>query len=510
MTRPRQRPLRPTDAPARLPVRARVAAVAAVLLAAVVPALSSPVQAASVGDVTAGRAAAGWLADRTPDGILSTGGVPDWGLTADTVFTYASAGLGPTAGRRAADVVAANATEFVSPLGGSNRVAGALAKLLVVAVVQGDDPSTFGGYDLRAELLATMSTTAPDLGRFRNAGGGDTSNGFTQSLAVIGLARTGGVPSAAVDHLLAQQCPSGGFRLFLVGGGGCTVDTAADPDATAVAVQALALVPGDAAAQAATRGLDFLAGRQNADGSFGGAGPTAAANANTTGLVAMALRGAGRSVAADRATTWLRGLQIGCADGASAPDLGAVAYNPTLRAQAVSGGAIAAGYVDQFRRTTSEAVLGMGGAAYGTLSATAVVDAPARFDCSVPGTTTTAPSPTSSTTSSTPGATTTTAVTTTTNPSVTSTTAGSSTTTTTTSSRSATTSTAPPAVVGGISTSRSSGSGGSTSTSRSTGSSLATTGTDPGRSVAWAAIFGAVGIGMVAVARERRRPRPTA
>jgi len=47
------------------------------------------------------------------------------------------------------------------------------------------------------------------------------------------------VPDDAVTFLLAQQCPSDGFRLFYDTGSTCASDTAADTDATSLAVEAL-------------------------------------------------------------------------------------------------------------------------------------------------------------------------------------------------------------------------------------------------------------------------------
>ena len=87
-----------------------------------------------------------------------------------------------------------------------------------------------------------------EAGRFRttrpaNAFGGDFSNGFGQALAILALARTSsGVPASAVDFLLDQQCPGGGFRGDYTTPGGCTADASATVDATGFALQALVTV----------------------------------------------------------------------------------------------------------------------------------------------------------------------------------------------------------------------------------------------------------------------------
>lgn len=68
-----------------------------------------------------------------------------------------------------------------------------------------------------------------------------------------------------------------------------------DTDSTAMAVLALlatadAGVPG--AATAGEKGADWLVRPQRDDGSFGGSGPTAGLNTNSTGLAAQALAAA--------------------------------------------------------------------------------------------------------------------------------------------------------------------------------------------------------------------------
>ena len=101
-----------------------------------------------------------------------------------------------------------------------------------------------------------METDGDDgaLQRPDSLGFGDFSNGFGQALAVMALARTaGGVPPAAVDFLLDQQCSGGSFRCtvdYIVFDpfGGCDTHTCddpaeGDPDATGFALQALVDAP---------------------------------------------------------------------------------------------------------------------------------------------------------------------------------------------------------------------------------------------------------------------------
>ncbi|MEJ7706337.1 MAG: hypothetical protein WKF82_03055 [Nocardioidaceae bacterium] len=63
----------------------------------------------------------------------------------------------------------------------------------------------------------------------------DYSNTLGQSLGVLGLARTGGVPQRAVGYLAKQQCRAGYLRLTEVAGETCQQSgSPADVDATAV------------------------------------------------------------------------------------------------------------------------------------------------------------------------------------------------------------------------------------------------------------------------------------
>lgn len=470
-----------------------------------VPALQPGAGAAPVADATSATAAASaWLAATAPTGVLTTGGAADWGLTADGVFAHAAGGRGPSAGETATDQLETHLLDYASAPGGTARGAGPIAKLLVVAVVQGRDVTDFGGWNLRSELLALMNTTAGDanLGRFQSKGVGDTTNGFSQALAVIGLSRTGTVPAEAVSFLLAQQCPSGGFRLFYAGPG-CTADAAADVDATAMAVQALAAAKASGATGTETptaNGVDWLEVLQGVDGSFTASGPNGVPNTNTTALASQALRAAGRIAAADHASSWIRGLQLDCDLPALASDIGAVAYGPTAYDDTVGGGVIDDLYADQFVRATAEAALGLGAPSFATLSGTTASEGPGGFDCDVPTTSTTSSTSTTSTTSTTsstsstvPGSTTTSTTSSTTVPGATTTT------TIAVGLIDAAVGSSSRAVVEG--TSQSAGSR-SSSSSRSTG--LAATGLGAGRLAVASVLFALSGVLFVEARRRRR------
>ncbi|PRY39031.1 prenyltransferase/squalene oxidase repeat-containing protein [Umezawaea tangerina] len=324
--------------------------------------------------------AASWLAGDLVDGALPGFAGPDWGLTVDGLFALSATRADQDALSAVTKAVAAHVRSYNSydDFGTPDvRIAGATAKLLVAAVATGSDPAKFGGYDLRRETLDLVAADGDNAGRVRDKGiPEDSSNTFAQSLAVVGLARTGGVPQNVVDFLLRQQCAAGGFRLSpdQFGTPAPTCDQATnpvlDPDSTGMAVQAL--LAADAAGAtgakaAAAKGAAWLAKTQRADGSFGGSGPTDPSNTNSTGLAGQALAAAGLTTDADEAAAYLAEHQLTADNaGEAAAEVGAIAYNDDAFAEAVAGG-IPEFSRDQWRRATAQAVLGLAMVPFGDL-----------------------------------------------------------------------------------------------------------------------------------------------
>jgi hypothetical protein len=323
-------------------------------------------------------AAAAWLNGELAGGFIPGFlGTADWGLTADAVLALAAAGMGDAPNAQLAtqtlvDNIASFATfdDFAMP---GVRLAGPLAKLLLVFAVQGEDVNDVGGWDIEAELRDVMLSD----GHFAdgNPFDADLSNSFGQSFAILGLDRTpGGVPAEAIQFMLAQQCPDGGFRLFyVVPGSGC----ASDSDATGLAVQALLVVDRTPTVNdALLAAIEWLLARQDASGAWGGTGPTAAINTNSTGIIAPALRAAGQIAAADRAAAYVLSLQLGGTAAALAafavaavvPADGAIAYDSAAFSAAVAQGGIDEIALDQFRRTTAQAVFALGLPSYGAIN----------------------------------------------------------------------------------------------------------------------------------------------
>ncbi len=304
----------------------------------------------------------------------------DWGLTFDAALALAAGGRGAgtaatTALAQAGDHIADYVTgaAFGAP---DDRYAAALAKSVLAVDALGGDPSAFGGMDLVAELSARMQPSGADAGRFTDASAyGDYSNGLGQALAVMGLARTpGGVPAAALDFLLDQQCPGGGFRGDYTVSGGCTSDADATVDATAFALQALtAALPTCTTREAATEAVAWLLASQAGTGGFGG---ESGANTNSTGLAGQALRVAGSTNAADAAAAFVASMQLPSGD-----DAGAIALNQAGYDSAADG--IAVLERDSFRRATGQAVLALDLPAYSEIG-TVPVDPASLVPCAAP------------------------------------------------------------------------------------------------------------------------------
>jgi hypothetical protein len=301
---------------------------ASAVLAVATLALLAPTSAALAAPVTDDpvEAAAGWLATQLVDDerietTFDGATYPDQGLTADTVFALAGAGVAAGEIEDTTDWLEEQTGTYTGTEN-DEVYAGAVAKLLIVADVTGRD-TVFGGED----LVALLEGRQDEEGRFRDdSPWGDFSNTITQSLALIALQRVDGVsPSEeAVTYLGGQACDDGSFPEVLDPG---TCSGAVD--ATAFAIQAASAVGATGVVEAAGA---WLVDEQAGDGSFDGDSP---ANANSTGLAAAALEVAGETVAAGEARDFVLSLQEGC-DAAEPGSLRFTADDPGDRTRATA------------------------------------------------------------------------------------------------------------------------------------------------------------------------------
>jgi hypothetical protein len=361
----------------RTPLRSAAAALVAALAVSVgLPAataapaaLPDPGGAAMDWIVAELAADGGHLTTSFDDGAGGVGTVPDYGLTIDAALALEADGQGGTSSAAdAAAFVEDNLDSYITGVdfgAADDRYAGPIAKAMLMALVRGDDPAAFGGWDLDTTLRDLLQESGVDAGRFSDVSAfGDFSNGFGQALAIMALDRTSaGVPAAAVEFLLDQQCPGGAFRGNYSTPGGCTADADATVDATGMALMALTqLTPTCATRQAVTYAVGALLAGQNSSGAFGG---ESGSNTNSTGLAAGALRSLGEDTAADDAAAFITSLQLESGD-----DLGAFALNAVGFASAADGVQVLER--DSFRRATTQAALAFDLPSYAELGLGAV------------------------------------------------------------------------------------------------------------------------------------------
>jgi hypothetical protein len=348
-------------------------------------------------------AAAAWDVSQMSGNLLSTnfGGTDfkDYGLTADFAISLADVG-GHTGTVSAINgAVKAEIDNYISDGstgGATESYAGPLGKSIVLVKAAGDDPTTYGPLDdvnLVARLEARVGTGIVNhpLGRIEDKSAfGDFANVFGQAYAAQALQAVSSPRAAdATNFLLAQQCTAGFFRLNFATPGaadqtcnGATTPAQPDTDVTAYAIIALRSQVSDPGVSAAlAKAVTWLQGSQKADGSFGGSGPTAASNANSTGLAGWALGRSGATADAEQAAIWLRQHQLaragGCTTYATA-DRGAVAYDDGARAAAAST-PLTPTTRGQYVRATAQALPALQWAPLGPSTVAEVKQAAGRF-----------------------------------------------------------------------------------------------------------------------------------
>lgn len=291
--------------------------------------------------------AAAWLADQVPTGTHlfesrygdgESDVFTDYGLNLDLQYALRELGETATADQVYAAVLA-NADAYTDAYG--TRYAGSIGKLATYVELKGDDSTDVSGRDLIADLTASMNAE----GRFMNAPTDGYENNIGQAWGVRALALSGDAAvTDAADFLAGQQCSDGGFRES-PGAGACESSV----DATAFAAVALDDAPGHDAD--VTEAVAWLKSHQSADGSLSDAGNS---NSNSTGLAAQVFAAHGETTAAEKAASWIEGLQL-----TGGPDAGAIA-STTADHAAQGSSAIDPLDQDKWVRATFQAALGLG------------------------------------------------------------------------------------------------------------------------------------------------------
>lgn len=305
-------------------------------------------------------AAARWLDDQLVDGLTSTSGFADHGLSLDIFFTLKALDTRPAAAASVITAMQTQGSDYVTGFDPADKYAGAYGKLATAVQLAGEDATSFDGLNLVTDLEGlVVKTPGNELGRAKDASQyGEFSNEIGQSFVVRALEAAGSEwADEATAFLVKQQCAAGFFRTFLESADfSCNAGTAAesqpDVDATSYGVQALKAVGGHQAE--IDKAIAWLLSVQAADGSFSSLG---VANSNSTALAAIVLADAGQVGAAGSAAAWLAERQVtpDLAEGTKlANDLGAVAYDDKALAAGKTSGV-----TDQWRRATGQAALGL-------------------------------------------------------------------------------------------------------------------------------------------------------
>lgn len=284
----------------------------------------------------------------------------DFGLTIDGALALAAAGD--------QDRILRNIVAFLNGAGkdasgktindwtgiGTKFAAGGqIGKEALLAEVTGANPRNFGGHDLIAaldSLICAKASVNPGPGARCPAAGSFAyaESVFDQALGVLAMLRTGQAARAAgpIGYLESLRNANGSFPSLIPKSG------APEVDSTAAAVMALALAPGSRAATDVTAGLTWIAGQQERDGGFPGAGGDSV-NSAALAIQALTLRAASyrRQIATARAFL--------------------------AREQNSDGGfrAAASGQRGSNLRASVQAVSGMVGTPYGALSINLTADA---------------------------------------------------------------------------------------------------------------------------------------
>ncbi|OKI43134.1 peptidase [Streptomyces sp. TSRI0281] len=267
-------------------------------------------------DVPAGSvdvpAATRWITGELTDGkrVVDEGSTtPNYFLTTEAVFALASTDAKSRAARRIADFLATPAqTDAYAYPAGKDGIpdATAAARLALVAEATGRDPRAFGGHDLLGDLLTYVCPR--DIGDGETIDGCLTKGDFrttgqsdAQAMAVIALLNGGVTPPAgAVNRLTGLQCEDGGFTSILIRSGGWC-----DSDANSTGLIALALGRAGGHDAAVQKARGYLKKSQLASGAWPSASYMTTGSPASTAWAAQALRALGDAAFADAGVSWL-------------------------------------------------------------------------------------------------------------------------------------------------------------------------------------------------------------
>jgi Prenyltransferase and squalene oxidase repeat len=223
-------------------------------------------------------------------GITGFSGVSDPDTTARSVMAFVTAktqvsGFVSSDGKSMLDYLAAQAIGFTHDVTGT-LFPGRAGILLSAISMAGENPSTFGGMDLPAELEASFQ---PDTGVYSTTAKADFSSGSAsdqnQAWAILGLSLAGkSVPESAVTFLVQSQAADGSWGF-------------GDPDTTALVMTALVASHNDTSqSETIQKAVQYFRDTQLPSGGWRPSWDTDPLNADSTGWAIQALVSAGEDV----------------------------------------------------------------------------------------------------------------------------------------------------------------------------------------------------------------------
>jgi len=272
-------------------IRRAIAPLVVALVAVVATAVDqAPTAAAPVAVTAKDGSTVAWLAGNVgPNGLVPAMGFGELDNTAQTVIALASVGQRRDEAERATDALESRVEDYVhAAVGGVTAdQPGRIARLIVIAVLMGRDPASFGGVDLPARLAATRQSAGADAGLY---GAADIYNSaFNQGMVLLALSALGQSDAQAAAWLVGQQCADGSWTGYRADTSQpCAFDpvTFAGPESNGTSLAVVGL-----AAQGVAPTVDPLPWFQSLQGSSGGF-PYAAGSdpdPNSTALVIDAL-----------------------------------------------------------------------------------------------------------------------------------------------------------------------------------------------------------------------------
>ncbi len=274
------------------PGRKSLVLVVALALGLVTPAMSSGVAGAAPTTPETATAAVNWLKTRQQaDGGFEVADFPGF-ETRDVVLAIAEAAQTGSSWDAAAALKAVravkhggnNALNALDDLADAQATAGSAAKLVVLVLGPlGLDPTRFdpecdGGSGRNLLHRIKLGETSGSYGALND----------TLYAALALKLITGAVPAATTGVIRAAQQANGGWSYT-----GSPADSELDIDTTAVAIRALLASGATAADPDVAAGLAFLAGQQQADGSWQAFG---AGDPNSTAMAIVAVAASGYDV----------------------------------------------------------------------------------------------------------------------------------------------------------------------------------------------------------------------